>query len=41
MANWELGVAFPPKIGSAKMKSEIMDTMMIKLCKLETGQKSK
>ena len=38
MANWELGVAFPPKIDSVKMKSIIMDSMMIKLCRLGAGE---
>jgi len=25
--NWELGVAFPPKPGSASLKKEIIDSM--------------
>ena len=31
--NWELGIALPPEKGSASLKREMIDSMVIKLCK--------
>lgn len=32
MANWELGIVFPPGEGTAQMKTKILDEMTLKLC---------
>jgi tyrosyl-DNA phosphodiesterase-1 len=32
MANWELGIIFPPGSGTASLKSEIIDAMTLMLC---------
>ena len=33
MVNWELGIVFPPKPGSADLKRRIIDSIPIRLCK--------
>ena len=33
MVNWELGIVFPPKVGSADLKRRIIDSIPLKLCK--------
>lgn len=32
MSNWELGVVFPPELGSLDMKKRILAAMTLKLC---------
>ena len=39
MANWELGVVFPPEEGTRELKQQILDSMTLRLCEPEPAKK--